>query len=148
VGCLALDTSVIVAGLQSWHAHHEVTSALLIEVLASEEEVVIPLPALVEAYSVMTRLPAPRRLPPAKALEMLESSFAGRVRIVALPADAGWRFLRDIAEEGVAGGATYDAHVLDAAVAAGADRVLTLNVADFERLQRPGVTVISPLSRS
>lgn len=148
MGCLALDTSVIVAGLQSWHVHHEVTSALLIQVLASKEDVVIPLPALVEAYSVMTRLPAPRRLQPARALEMLESSFGSRTRIVALPADAGWRFLRGIVEEGVAGGATYDAHVLDAAIAAGADRVLTLNLGDFERLQRPGVAVISPLSRS
>jgi predicted nucleic acid-binding protein len=145
VGCLALDTSVIVPGLQSWHVHHEVTSALLVEVLASGEEVVIPLPALVEAYSVMTRLPAPRRLAPAKALEMLESSFASRVRIVALPAENAWTFLRKAAARGVAGGAVYDAHVIDAAIAAGADRVLTLNAGDFERLERPDLAVVSPL---
>jgi predicted nucleic acid-binding protein len=62
--------------------------------------------------------------------------------------DAGWHFLREAARQGTAGGAIYDVHVLDAAVAAGADRIATLNAGDFERLQRPDVVVVSPLGTS
>jgi hypothetical protein len=101
----------------------------------------------VEAYSVLTRLPVPRRLPPSTAFGLLESTFAERTRIVALEARDGWRLLRERVTAGVAGGAIYDALILDAAIAAGADRIATLNAADFERLRRPGVTVVSPLRR-
>jgi predicted nucleic acid-binding protein len=145
VAGLALDTSVIVASLQSWHVHYPVTSAFLAEALTSDDEIIIPLSALIESYSVMTRLPVPRRLPPSTALDLLESTFAERTRIVALEARDGWPLLRDRVAAGVVGGGIYDALILDAAIAAGADRIATLNARDFERLRRPGITVVSPL---
>lgn len=45
---------------------------------------IVAAPALIETYSVLTRLPAPHRLSPAAALSVVEANFLGRVTIVAL----------------------------------------------------------------
>ena len=39
-----------------------------------------------------------------------------------------------LSESGIVGGVTYDALILHAALKADADRVLTLNVGDFQRI--------------
>src|ERR1043166_9312671 len=63
----ALDTSAIIAALLTWHESHELALEALVGSMAARgSRLVVPGPALVEAYAVMTRLPAPRRLPPAR----------------------------------------------------------------------------------
>lgn len=57
----AVDTSVIVAGLLAWHQRHPEANAAIESVLVYGKAI-LPAPALVEAFSVMTRLPAPHRL--------------------------------------------------------------------------------------
>src|SRR6184192_3362205 len=59
-----LDTSCLVAAVCSWHMHHEATAAEISRRLSRGEEPVMAAPALVEAYAVLTRLPAPHRLLP------------------------------------------------------------------------------------
>ena len=55
----ALDASVIVAALLAAHEHHGPAATELGALLAEPGDVILPLQALVEAYSVMTRLPSP-----------------------------------------------------------------------------------------
>ena len=69
----ALDSSVIVAGLLAWHEAHERSFRALVQ--ARRGTIVVPGPALVEAYAVMTRLPAPHRLAPSDAIDLLSGSF-------------------------------------------------------------------------
>ncbi len=140
---IALDTSVIVAGLLSWHEHHEASVRALEEALGSAAGVVLPLTALIEAYAVMTRLPAPHRLAAKDALALLEDSFRGRVRLVGLSGDDGWRFARGLGERGIAGGRTYDALIAAAARQGGAARILTLNRQHFEKLD-PALACFEP----
>ena len=78
----AVDTSVVIAALLAWHESHE--PALDSMIAARHGGLVLPAPALTEAYSVMTRLPAPHRLAPADACELLSGSFERRARVVAL----------------------------------------------------------------
>ncbi len=139
----ALDTSVIVAALLTWHEAHEASLAAVVAV-SSAGTLVLPAPALIEAYAVMTRLPAPHRLAPSDALELLAGSFQRRAKLVALTQNQAWAFLQDAAGRGVAGGAVYDAQILRAAVESGARRLLTLDRRDFERLAPGEVEVVVP----
>ena len=141
----AIDTNVLLAALLRWHEHHEVARHALELAFQEETEVLLPAAALVEAYAVLTRFPAPHRLSPQNAFELIYQSLGGRCRLVSLANDDLWSFLEGIARRQVRGRATYDSQILMSAAKAGADRILTLNLADFERLKPEGLTVVSPI---
>ena len=105
---------------------------------------VLPAPALTEAYSVMTRLPAPHRLAPADACQLLSGSFERRTTLVALTEKETWRFLHETASQGVAGGTTYDALILACAHKARASRLLTLDPRDFLRVEAGEIEIVVP----
>ncbi|MCK0112624.1 type II toxin-antitoxin system VapC family toxin [Ornithinimicrobium sp. F0845] len=96
------DTSVLVAALLSWHPQHEVARTAMGGVQ------ILPAHVLLELYSVLTRLPAPHRLAPEAAAEVID---ALKLDIRTLPADEHHALLRRLAVAGVRGGATYDALV-------------------------------------
>jgi predicted nucleic acid-binding protein len=132
---VALDTSVVVAGLVARHEHHERASIALTTALTGDQAVILPIPALIESYSVLTRLPAPFRISPSAAHEALTRTFAEKAVLAPLSSSAAWSFLESAAQSQIAGGSTYDAAILACARAAGASRLLTLNAKDFLRLK-------------
>jgi predicted nucleic acid-binding protein len=140
----ALDTSVLVAGLLSWHEHHRTASAALSVLLESRERIILPLHALAEAYSVMTRLPPPHRLSPRDALQILEGSLRTRATVVGLDGEEGWLCLGDLARSAISGGTTYDGLILACARKAAATKIFTLNPAHFERLGMDGIEIAVP----
>jgi len=140
----AVDTNVIVAGLLSWHVHHELASAQLITLLESKLELVVPLPVLIEAYSVMTRMPPPHRIGSKDALEILESSLRGRVTLVGLDGEEGWKLLQDVSHRSITGGTTYDGLILACARKGGARRLLTFNRSHFERVATEEIEIAVP----
>ena len=95
----AVDTSVIVAALSSWHpAHQRARPATRGAVLVSH--------SLLESYSVLTRLPGEHRLPPDSVAEALDRWFNGKV----LTASAALqrRTVKQLHAAGIEGGAVYD----------------------------------------
>jgi len=148
VNVTALDTSVVIAALLAWHESHEsALRALVTSASALGSRLVVPAPALVEAYAVMTRLPASHRLAPANAIELLAGSFEKKAEIVSLGGAETWRFLHEAAGQGLAGGRAYDAMILHCALKAGATRLVTLDRRDFERLDLGGIELIVPGTR-
>jgi predicted nucleic acid-binding protein len=139
---ISLDTSVIIAALLSWHESHEWAATALEAALADPAGAVLPLPALVEAYAVMTRLPAPHRLRPSDAAEIL-GSLEGSTRLVALDEAEAWPFITSLAAAGTAGGRTYDALIAACTRAAPAKRLMTLNRRDFAAVA-PDLQLIVP----
>lgn len=105
------DTSVVVAGLSNWHPDHDRARA----VLATRPQAVAHV--LIESYSVLTRLPAPRRIDARLALAALESAFPGMPLV--LPAKRFLPLLRQLAQAGIHGGAAYDGLVAETARLAG-----------------------------
>jgi predicted nucleic acid-binding protein len=93
----------------------------------------VPAPALIETYAVLTRLPPPYRLRPADAFALMEQNWS-QAEVAALGAADIWPHLRGLPEPGVAGGSTYDAGVAACARRAGVDVILTWNVRHFERV--------------
>jgi len=130
---IALDASVIIAALSSWHDRREAAEAAINKALNARAGVVIPAHALFEAYSVLTRIPPPRRLTPGEAFALLRASFS-TVRIAVAPARFVWSMFGSLAATGLGGGITHDAVILAAAESAGATSLLTLNARHFQRL--------------
>lgn len=142
----ALDSSVIVAGLLPWHEHHAAARRAMATLVAGAgaERLVLPIPALVESYSVMTRLPGSRRLSPADAYQLLFRAFHDCGSTVNLEPGEIWDFLAEQRDRVVYGGSVYDAVILRCARRGGARRVLTLNRRHFERLAPSEIEVIVP----
>lgn len=126
----AADSSVLIAGLLSWHEFHDRAFHALGKLIAARL-LLIPFPALVESYSVMTRLPSPHRLNPEIAYQLLQESFSD-VQIAALSPRNAWMFLGEWVAASISGGRVYDAVIASAAIAARASELLTFNPRHFE----------------
>lgn len=140
---LALDTSILIAGLLEWHEAHARAFPALEDALAGPEKAVLPVHALFEAYSVLTRLPAPRRLRPEAARSLLRESLHDGTRLVGLEADA-WSILENLSEREISGGTAYDGLILASARRGGADGILTLNGRHFRRLVDKDFEILEP----
>jgi predicted nucleic acid-binding protein len=148
VTVFALDTSCLIAAVCIWHEHHRQAAAEIERRLDHGERLAVPGPALVEAYAVLTRLPAPHRLAPGDAWTLIESNFvkpAHSVRIGALTARSYPRVLRALAAQSIAGGRAYDAVIGECARKTRAQTLLTFNRKHFDP-PPAGVTVVEPSS--
>ena len=124
---IVADTSVVVAAIAEWHECHEDADAALPRVAVAH--------TLVEAYSVLTRLPEPQRADPSVVAAVLRARFD---RVVSLTARDALRLPSTLAELGVSGGATYDALIALTAAAHGAS-ILTLDRRAADIYRRCGV---------
>jgi len=138
----AVDTSVVVAALLGWHEDHETARKVLERSLVAER-IVLPAPTLIESYAVMTRLPSPHRLSPTDATALLRETFAG-VNTVALDGDEVWQLVENLQTNPIAGGRSYDGHILACARKAGAARLLTFNDCDFLAPGDPKIEIVRP----
>ena len=98
---MAADTSVVVAALASWHEGHAAASA------AIAGDVRLPAHALLEAYSVLTRLPPPHRFEAHAARDLLRATFSDTP--LTLDPREHRALLDRLVEAGISGGASYDA---------------------------------------
>ena len=134
----------MVAAVSEHHPHHERAGPEINRRLAAREPMFIAAPTLVEAYSVLTRMPSGFRLNPDHAIAILEESFVRRGEIVSLDAAGYLELLRGAPRRGIAGGRVYDAVIAACAERAGVDTLLTFNVAHFRPLLPVTVEVLAP----
>ena len=105
---------------------------------------VVPAHALTEAYAVLTRLPAPNRLSPGDAIEVLRENFEKHARTVSLDADEYWSLLGAAPTAGVYGGRIYDAVIAASARKAKAREILTWTLKHLESFADGSLVVASP----
>ena len=110
----AADTSVVVAAFASWHENHEGARRALDGGLRLVEHCAL------ETYSVLTRLPPPHRTSGEVVREFLRARFLQP--FLRLNGAAYKDFILGLPDQGVTGGAAYEALV--AATAAGCDAEL------------------------
>jgi predicted nucleic acid-binding protein len=140
-----LDTSVLLAGLLDFGPQ----SAPAQSVLHAVAEKTIPSPGTawhccLEFYSVATRLPPEYRLTPVDAVHLLQEELFGRMAVHDLPPADRSALLRSAAQDGIAGGRIYDAHIAEIARAAGATVIVTDNRRHFLSTLRHGIRVETP----
>jgi predicted nucleic acid-binding protein len=140
-----LDTSVLLAGLIDFGPQSAPAQTLLH--LVAEKRV--PAPATgwhccLEFFSVATRLPPEFRIPPSDAVRLLEEEVFSRMAVHDLAAADRLPMLRAAAQDAIAGGRIYDAHIAEVARAAAADVVVTDNRRHFLSALRHGMRVETP----
>ncbi|MGV0872036.1 PIN domain-containing protein [Mycolicibacterium sp. XJ879] len=106
-GVTAVDTSVAVPLLMTSHPQHAMVAKW-----AKGRTLGLSGHALVETYSVLTRLPGDARVDPSDAVALLDENFPEPLQLGARAARAAHR---RFARRGIAGGATYDGLVALAA---------------------------------
>ena len=138
------DTSVLVPALVDQLANHESAFGALRRHGGGEHRGCCSTHALAECYATLTALPLPSRVLPEQARILVEESIGKRLEIIQLTSEDYLHALRLVANLGLASGAIYDALHARCAVKASVERVLTYNVADFERFQLPNMVVTAP----
>ena len=118
------------AALSAWHEQHD-TAAQALETVHA-----LPAHVMLEAYSVLTRLPSGLAVPAAAAASVLTGRFSQLpLRLSDAERSA---LLQRLSEAGVAGGASYDAVVALEADAHGR-ALLTLDTRAQATYQRLGI---------
>jgi predicted nucleic acid-binding protein len=141
-GTFALDTSCVVPLLSSWHTFHAPTKQGYELRRARRERVVIPASALLQSFSVLTRMPV--RLLPQEARRLLEENFFEKAEIAGMPGDMVWKTIQDVSLREMGGGIIHDAVIAREALDAGASVLLTWNMKDFLRVAPPGLEIRQP----
>jgi len=140
-----VDSSVLVAALMVGHVHHDAAWNLLAPAIETDS-IILASRVLTESYSVLTRIPSPKRLPPERAWALLAENLRSHATLVDGGGDTHWSTLEMLASQGIRGGAVYDGEIAYAASRAGATRLLTLNVRHFLRVAPPGLEIVGPAS--
>ena len=139
------DSDCMIATVSDWHPHHRRAIAEIDRRLNSGEPMLIAAPALVEAFSVLTRLPRPYRVPPRDGLALLQTSLLDHAEsVVALDADTYLRLIRDAAAGAIGGGQVYDAVIAACARAANVSTLLTFNQRHFDRFAGNDLAIVVP----
>ena len=104
----------------------------------------ISVQALLECFSVLTRLPAPLRLSPSVAQGLIAGTWSKNALIAEFGSAIAWTTLALASRQGFGGGRVYDAAIAIATQDAGADLLLTWNIRHFRPLDMPGLEVREP----
>ncbi len=140
---IAADATVLVAAIVGWHERHRAATSA-IEAALARKSLVIPAPALLESYAILTRLPAQHRLTHADAFHLLRSSFSS-ARVAAARTRDAWSVLRRWSVAGIGGSDAFDASVVEIAKEAGAKMLLTFRRVELERLAIAGIEIVEPV---
>ena len=143
-GKAGLDTSYLVALLCGWHEFHERTRMDFEARRRAGARLVVPVHALLECFSVLTRLPAPYRLTPALARELMSHNFRGSVEVPFLSNEDCWELLAGLSTRGIGGGKIWDAVIAHSCRTAGATILLTWDASDFRVVAPPDLHVAKP----
>jgi predicted nucleic acid-binding protein len=136
------DTSVLVAAIVEAHPRHSGAASWLKRAKSGEIEFLTASHSLAELYSVLSTFPARPRISPTNAWRLVQENVVESARLIALsPADYSMTLQR-ASEMGLSGGVIYDALIARAAQKAGAERLLTLNEADFLRVWPDGASIL------
>lgn len=129
---IAVDSSVVIAACASWHESH----AAALGTFQRRPRLIGH--CAIEAYSVLTRLPAPQRVPSGLVVEFLRERFPQEPLV--LSASELRDLVADLHQRGITGGAVYDGIVAMSARAHGAELV-SLDRRAAETYRRCGVAL-------
>jgi len=129
-----LDTSALVAAMVEAHPMHELALPCLQRVKDDSDTGVVAVHSIAELYAILTTLPVHPRIPPSIARHLIRQNVLDSCEIVSLSKRDYIAIIDHLSESGIVGGVTYDALILYTALKVNADRVITLNEKDFQRI--------------
>ena len=139
----AADTSVVVPLLAAWHEHHALAVKAWSAQLAANRVPLLVGHVLLEAFAVLTRLPAPYRTTAQIARAALQELSTGAV-MASVTTDDCFEAMRIVEHNALSGGTVYDALICVTAARAGAGAFLTMNLRDHLRVAPSGLRIVHP----
>ena len=139
-----LDSSCLIALLSDWHAQHRRTLISYSQWLARGAQSVIAVHAMLETFSVLTRLPTPYRSTPETAKTALEQTFSRTAIITGMGSEGIWSSMDMLCRLGLSGGRVYDVVIARCVAEAGATVLLTWNTKPFLPIAPAGLDVREP----
>jgi len=140
-----LDTSVLVAAMIEAHPAHEKALPWLQRIKQGADSGLVSAHSIAELYAILTTLPMKPRISPAIAYDLIRRNVLDLCEVATLSAEDYSTLIKDLSEEGIVGGVTYDAVILYAAIKSKPDRVVTLNENDFRRIfPHLALPIVSP----
>jgi predicted nucleic acid-binding protein len=141
---VGVDSAIIVAAVHANHPLHKPMAGWL-DAALDEHAIIVAHHSVLESYAVLTRLPAPYRLGPAEADRVLRETLETHATIAPFDGAAIWDLVDRIGQMPAAGGATYDAFIVEILKGAGVHAIATSHVDQFRRLSRD-IDIIDPLA--
>jgi len=140
-----LDTSTLIAAMLPDHVHHAHALPWLSQAKSGAFTLVCSAHSLAETYAVLTRLPRTPPIAPDEALRLIQENVTAHAQVVSLASDEYMLLIESLAQNKITGGAVYDAIIARVAEQAAVDYLVTLNVADFQRVWPAGIArIVSP----
>ena len=144
-----LDTSTLIAAMLPDHVHHSKALPWLAQAKSGAFEFICSGHSLAEIYAVLTRLPRTPPISPNEALRLIEENVTAHARVYSLSSDEYALLIGLLAQNRIAGAAVYDAIIARVGELTAVDYLVTLNVADFQRVWPAGAPrIVSPQTHS
>lgn len=130
------DSSVLIAAFVESHPKHKSSLSLLMKAKDKEFELFVSAHSILEIYSVLTSAPFKPKITPVLAKQIIEINIRRIAKIVYLADEDYFNIIENMSNSNYSGGIVYDAIIVECALNAKADEIITLNFKDFIRLTK------------
>lgn len=131
---ILFDSSVLIAAFVESHPKHKAALSYLVKAKQKEFELLVSSHSILEVYSVLTSAPFRPRITPPIAKQLIENNIKSFAKTVYLSDKEYFNILDRVSTSNLMGGIVYDAIIVECALKAKANEILTLNSKDFLRL--------------
>lgn len=134
------DSSVLISAFVESHPSHKSSFALLEKAKENEFTLIVSSHSILEVFSVLTGAPFRPKITPEIAVRIIENNVKNLAKIYYLTGKEYLRLINKMGEYNFSGGIVYDQLIVECAVKAKADEIITLNLQDFIKLT-PGLNI-------
>ena len=131
---ILFDSSVLIAAFVESHTKHKAALSYLLKAKKKEFELLVSSHTILEVYSVLTSAPFKPKITPAIAKQLIENNIKNLAKTIYLTEKDYFIIVEKMSASNLIGGIVYDAIIVECALKAKADEILTLNSKDFLRL--------------
>ena len=133
---ILFDSSVLIAAFVESHPKHKPALSFLLRAKDKEFELLVSAHSILEIYSVLTSAPFRPRITSTIAKHIIENNIKKFAKTVYLTDLDYFKIVENMSIVNFTGGIVYDAIIVECAIKAKADEILTLNPKDFIRLTK------------
>lgn len=131
---ILFDSSVLIAAFVESHPKHNLALSFLLKAKNKEFELLVSSHTILEIYSVLTSAPFIPKITPQIAKQLIENNIKAIAKIIYLTGNDYFRLIEKMSNSNFSGGIVYDALIIECALNAKADEIITLNTKDFLKL--------------
>lgn len=128
---ILFDSSVLIAAFVESHPKHKPALSFLMRAKKGEFQLLVSSHTILEIYSVLTSAPFKPKITPIIAKQLIENNIKSFAKIIYLTDKDYFEIVEKMSHSNLSGGIVYDAIIVECALKAKADEIVTLNSKDF-----------------